>query len=975
MKKIFDLFAGYFRNIFGLAFPVLITLGIVFASIQLYVAGSEDEIAGKRSLWNEKAQIVLASIRSNHTFSSLVSEAGNRLATDLEASPSGFKPELFIELLNRHFDAGLIDKDALIWLFKVNNGKVVPISAKGLTGTHQRVMQRVMQSFIEFANNTDMDQNEISRLEKFVKGVLGPYSAPIQVGRRREGTPTPVTFEGRKYHLYWRQFKSGQKTEAVTAILFPASRSGNTHKILQIIANKTLEESKRHIAVAFVPIESLSHQLKLILPEEIDNDADYQSLIANSLKKVVRGTDDKGKQIFETDEHLFLRGFLTADVPYDAVIFSPRPKGLVSPEPLFSTAATLAAVFWVCIFSLFYLKNGRLGLPLAVSFRLLFFIAGLIPIFVMLSAGYSLIEESYQNEIIELRRESGQKLNSINERSDNLLHLFGYHISEIIKNPRVQNLLNNGSSNDTRKAFDAIRNKMQSLELSLDYMFAFYPGISSEMVVADQRIRQTARTQMNLMGPGVFKMNQILGKLSPLPNTIMDPGQNNFYQILSGLPNEFLSETFFVAYEKPSFVNYGNTGKDYFFSVILTKNGKVASYLIFAANSENFFRSYLARELDMHNIRDSHTFLAAELLPNSQFSIFPFRKMQILRSRAGKMAFSLMKKCRSSIFEMSITDNDHLYLFYPMSKMPGFSGGCIVSLATANAGRQTKKLLLSVAAVLLACLMYVTSSLAISHMLLPLERINLVLQNISQGNLDLNLDIDRQDELGQLANTVNLMQNGFKERLRLGKFVSTTLDKSLSGGSSFEELKKAREITGTVLFSDIRNFTTLSESFPPSDIATMLNSHLEIMSKEIQAMGGQVEQFIGDAIVAFFPDKETGDSRPAALRSALAVHAAHQNLNKLRHEEGRFTYAIGIGLQHGTVITGSLVTPGRYEFSIIGEARHQAEEFEAMSKLGSHTRIIVSHHFIAPLNSEKIAAFKPLKNSEAFELLERAEEA
>ena len=478
---------------------------------------------------------------------------------------------------------------------------------------------------------------------------------------------------------------------------------------------------------------------------------------------------------------------------------------------------------------------------------------------------------------------------------------------------------------------------------------------------------------MNLMGPGVFKINQILSKMTPLPDTLMDSGQKNFYQILSGLPNEFLANLF-MTYEKPTFVSYGNTGKTTFLGYFDQKRQNSLISDLCCQFGERF-RRYLARELDMHNVNDANIFLAAELLPNTEFSIFPFKKMRTLQSKAGKKAFSLMKKCRSSIFEKSITDSDYLYLFYPMSKMPNFAGGCIVSLAKPDAARQTKKLFLEIAAVILACLMYVASSLATSHMLMPLERINLVLHSISQGNLDLSLSIERQDELGQLANTVNLMQNGFKERLRLGKFVSTTLDKSLSNGSSFEELKKAREITGTVLFSDIRNFTTLSESFPPADIAAMLNSHLETMSKEIQTLGGQIEQFIGDAIVAFFPDKKHGDSRSAALKAALAVHSAHQNLNRLRHEEGRFTYAIGIGLQHGTVITGSLVTPGRYEFSIIGEARHQAEEFEALSKLGSHTRIIVSHHFIEPLEREAIAVCKPLKGTDVFELLERAGEA
>lgn len=976
MKKLFVLIENSFRSFFGLVFPVLITLGIVFAGIQFYVARSADEIARKRNLWNEKAQIVLASVRSNHTFSSLISEAGNRVAKDFEAaSSSGFRPEVFIELLNRHFDSGFIDESTMIWFFAAEKGRLLPANGQSLTVTHQRVMQRVAQGFLEFSNNPYMSQNEINAREKFIRGVFGPNSAPLSVGKHREGKLTPITFEGRKYYLYWRQYRRNNETEAVSLILFPADKSGNTHQMLQIVADRTLEATGKHLAIAFIPVKSLRNQLKPVLPGKIEVATEYYQRLAKMFEKVTDEADDKGKLIFETEKHLFLRGFLTADIPYDAVVFAPLPKAMQFSRPESGPATIAVLIFWAAVFSYFFWRDGRPGLPLSVSFRVLFFLAGLIPIMAMLSAGHSLIEESYRNEIVELRRESSKKLNSINERSDNLLHLFGYHISEILKNPRVQNLLNSGNADDTRKAFDAIRNKMLSMELTLDFVFAAFPGLPSEMLIADQRQRPTVKTTLNLLGPGIFKMNQILAKMTPLPDTMMDAGQKNFYQILSGLPNEFLASTFFVAYEKASFVKYGNTGKDYFFTTILTKNGKIASYLIFGASSENVFRRYLARELDIHNFSGSHVFLAAEQQDNSDFSIFPHKKMQILHSSVGRKAFSLLKSCRSSIFEKFITDNDHLYLFFPMSKMPRFAGGGIVSLARPNFNRQTKTLLLAIAAVLLSCVMYVVSSLATSHLLIPLERINLVLHNISQGNLDLSLVIERRDELGELANAVNLMQNGFKERLRLGKYVSTTLDKSLSEGSSFEDLKKAREMTGTVLFSDIRNFTTLSESFPPSDIAGMLNAHLECMSKEIQALGGQVEQFIGDAIVAFFPDRKIGDSRSAALRAALAVHAAHQRLNQVRHQEGRFTYAIGIGLQHGVVITGTLVTPGRYEFSIIGEARHQAEEFEALSKLGSHTRIIVSQSFIDTLTSERISPYRPLRDTGVFELMERTVEA
>jgi len=185
------------------------------------------------------------------------------------------------------------------------------------------------------------------------------------------------------------------------------------------------------------------------------------------------------------------------------------------------------------------------------------------------------------------------------------------------------------------------------------------------------------------------------------------------------------------------------------------------------------------------------------------------------------------------------------------------------------------------------------------------------------------------------------MLEGFKRRLRLGKFVSTTFDHSLAESLSIEESKKARTIDGSVLFSDIRGFTTLSEGNPPETIASMLNQHLETMSAVIQKFDGQVEQFIGDAIVAFFPDQQPQDSKQRAISAAFAMYQAHQSIIKTRADEKKFTYDFGIGLAYGQIIAGALVTPGRSEFCIIGRAKADAEHLEQLSKQGCHTRIVL----------------------------------
>lgn len=970
MKNKITLYEGYFRNFFGLVFPVVLTLGLVFAALQFSDAREAAEISKNRDLWQEKAEIILASVRSNHTFSDMVTEAGNRLAKDFENDSSQrFDATTFARNFNRHFTAELVNEGALVWFFRIDKGQVTAETAPGLSSTRLRVMQKLFSGILEFANNKNISQNAISSGEKFIKGVLGFHSAPLSIGRRREGQLTPVTFEGKKYFFYWRQFLQNGKPAAGTTMLFPASPGENIETILQMVSDRVLTETRRHIAVAFIPSEHLKDRLNRIFPLAISRQTEYLKNLNQQIDQLWWLSDDKGNRVHEIADHLFLRGFLTADMPYDAVIFAPRPQAMQTEKLSFLPVAFVVFFFWGSIYLLFFLKNGRIGLPLAVSFRILFFFSGLLPIFVMLSAGFSLIEESYNIDIHDLRQANSARLYAINEKSDNLLPLFGYHISEMLKNTKMQGLLNDGNSKNARQAFDIIRSRLADLELSLDYMYVLYPGISSDMLIADERIRQSVKVNMSLTTPGIYSVHKEFSRLSPQPEVKLDAGQANFYKILSGLPNSFLEDSFFLSYEKENFLNYGSTGRDYYYTVILSKGGKIASYIVFAADSENLFRDFLVRELNTLNIHESHLFLAAEQLENSDFSIFPAKKLQPLQGQMGKNALNFLKKCRSSIFEKYMTDRDHLYLSFPLSKMPRYSGGCIISLAAANRSRQEKRLFLIIVAVLLVCLMYVTASFATAHMLLPLARINFVLQRISAGNLDQKIDFERNDELGQLGGTINLMLNGFKERLRLGKFVSTTLDQSLSGGLSLDDLRKARVMTGTVLFSDIRNFTSMSEKNPPAEIAAMLNAHLEGMSEQIQGLGGQVEQFIGDAIVAFFPDKPESDSRLSALKAALAVNRAHRELNALRAADGKFSYAIGIGLQHGEVIAGSLVTPERCEFSIIGEARHQAEEFEALSKLGTNTKIIVSGSFIDILTAECVADYQQLPDTDVFELV------
>ncbi|MEW6713055.1 MAG: adenylate/guanylate cyclase domain-containing protein, partial [Candidatus Riflebacteria bacterium] len=238
---------------------------------------------------------------------------------------------------------------------------------------------------------------------------------------------------------------------------------------------------------------------------------------------------------------------------------------------------------------------------------------------------------------------------------------------------------------------------------------------------------------------------------------------------------------------------------------------------------------------------------------------------------------------------------------------------------------------------LLASTIYFLSS-AISHLLIdPLKRLRRTFVLLADGNLNTEFHYDFSNELGVLAGATGKMIAGLKQRQILGKFVSNTFDSDLT---SFSERPVGQLRTGTVMFSDIRNFTTISEANPPEKVAASLNLHLKEMVEIIVVSGGTVEQFIGDAIVAFFPGNvEKNVSK--ALTAAEAMMKRRKELNLSSVVDGKLQFQTGIGLAFGQVVSGTLNTEERSEFTFLGEARSRSENLETLSKAGKFSKIMV----------------------------------
>ncbi|MEG5031542.1 adenylate/guanylate cyclase domain-containing protein [Microcoleus sp. AT3-D2] len=148
-----------------------------------------------------------------------------------------------------------------------------------------------------------------------------------------------------------------------------------------------------------------------------------------------------------------------------------------------------------------------------------------------------------------------------------------------------------------------------------------------------------------------------------------------------------------------------------------------------------------------------------------------------------------------------------------------------------------------------------------------------------------------------------------------------------------------QELTATVLFMDIRSFTSISEKMRPRDLLTWLNNYLEAMTDCIMDHGGVVDKYIGDAIMAVFGvpfcHTEYAEIQQDALNAVAACIAMHERLHQLNQQlrsEHKPLIKFGIGLHTGQLVAGSVGGSRRLNYSVIGDAVNVAARLEAMNK-------------------------------------------
>jgi class 3 adenylate cyclase len=226
----------------------------------------------------------------------------------------------------------------------------------------------------------------------------------------------------------------------------------------------------------------------------------------------------------------------------------------------------------------------------------------------------------------------------------------------------------------------------------------------------------------------------------------------------------------------------------------------------------------------------------------------------------------------------------------------------------------------------------------------PLVRLSRMAEQVRAGDYGAQVTVTSQDEVGTLQDAFNIMVRGLGERERMRDLFGRAVSPQVADLFLNDQIELGGEIRQvTILFSDIRGFTSLSEPLSPHQVVAFVNEFLDEMHEAIQGAGGIVHKLGGDSIMALFGAPVAHpDSTRMALDAALRMRARLAALNARRRARGDVPLRIGIGINTGPVVAGGVGSEDRLEYTVLGDAVNVAARLESLTKDYPQHDILIS---------------------------------
>jgi adenylate cyclase len=227
----------------------------------------------------------------------------------------------------------------------------------------------------------------------------------------------------------------------------------------------------------------------------------------------------------------------------------------------------------------------------------------------------------------------------------------------------------------------------------------------------------------------------------------------------------------------------------------------------------------------------------------------------------------------------------------------------------------------------------------------PIHHLRTAAKNVGEGDLETLVDLQRSDDFGMLIAEFNNMVKGLKEKER----VQTMFGRHV-GRRAARAILKSSGLSGTnreisVMFVDVRNFTSISESRRPEEVVELLNTFFQNMVEIVEDSGGLLNKFLGDGFMALFGAIDddvagSGNHADAAVECGIRMAKRLEEVN--RRVALPFDFAIGVGIHTGEAVVGSIGSQQRLEYTAIGDTVNVASRIEGLTKRLERTILISS---------------------------------
>lgn len=945
--------------------PLLLCLSVVLLA-RLY-GWQQSRLAGltEENRWRQEAQSEIERFRGGWTYGLQVEASMDRLRRSISAmlkSRTEVSGATFASLFRAAVPASHRPDGTQVFALRVDAaGNHETLRAPGL----ETAMGRLIGNVLVAALSPDsVPPSRRVSLDRQSAGLFGELLTFDVVARLRRGKLTGARWRGGDALMIWTAAETSHGTILWLA-LFPR-RAVASSRPVETALRKGVARCRGRMWPVLVPLVPENGAVRLRVAS-----GTVPPGILNRLRVAIAGCRTRNElayagSVTKTIPGLWgLRDIIAGNLPYELWLVGPVPESArqeTVPPWEKTLRAALLGVF--CLFAIRRAMNpAGSDLSLRIWFTGYILLVGIVPLGLVWLLASWWITTNAERRVGEVERSAEERLVRLDLMSTREVDAFARVCTDAATDPGlIERLIQAPPASAGQMVIDREFAALRSAGLAAEYMQVFRPGRDAFMSTAPGANDRPNRALFQLES-GMVTMAAVYNdkkNTERYTKILQAKDRLTFEGIRAAFTDSFGGHYFdvrrrghlFRGSDEPLFMAYD----------FVTDSTCFQLCIIFATRARDHFASLLREELARWRIMLPGVRLVWGMASPGGFEPSGGAEMP----PSPGLTRALNDATRAGTMQVH-RSGERLYIARPCRRMPGFVVG--MEFSTAGIRResaQNLRLLEAVLAIVSSILLLISLGIG-RHLLQPLARLEAGLRRAAAGDLETRVGLERPDEIGEVASAFDRMIDGLRERRELGRFVSATLDQDVSGDHGVAIGPK--EVEGAVLVSDLRSFTTISETYPVEEVVEMLNRHLDAMAGAIHAAGGKIDRFIGDAVIAVFYGKTPAENADRALNAAVAMTRAHKKCQEDRRGRGVFTYGMGVGIDAGKLLVGSFGSAERMERAVLGAPRDSAERLEADSKKGKHTAIVLSEEMIRLLDRPS-TGFEKITGITAWELIE-----